>query len=258
MARCYRFRHRSERRIEWIDYQHAHINVGSYADDWSFTDSTGNYNNASGTVTDTIQKANAIISVHTYNVVYDGAWHGATGSVTGVNGALNGFTINSAHINAGSYADSWSFTDSTGNYNNASGAVTDTIQKANVWISVVGYNTFYNAVAHAATGVVYGVNGTALSGLNLGGTIHTNVGTYADTWTFTAPNSNYNNASGTVIDTITQSKSKMVRETISVPTTVKVKVTDRVLVNGKWVKKTVTVNETKMVKKTEMIKVYYN
>ena len=159
--------------------------------------------------------------------------------------------------------------------------MTDTIQKANASIDVVGYNTFYNAVAHTATGTVYGLNGAVLPGLNLGGTIHTNVGTYADTWTFTAPNGNYNNASGVVADTITPSKSKMVKETVLVSTTTavkatilvpgikEVKVVERVQVNGKWVKKTVLVpetvlvkktvlvNETKMTKKTEMVRVYY-
>ncbi len=227
-------------------------------------------------MTDVINKANVAISAQPYNVVYDGAWHAATGVAYGVNGALNGFTTNSVHINAGSYADGWSFIDSTGNYNNTSGTMTDTIQKANVGISVVGYNTFYNAVAHAATG------SSTIPGLNLGGTIHTNVGTYYDAWTYTAPNGNYNNPSGVVIDTITASKSKMVREIVQVPTTIKVKVSElvptikdvkvveRVLVHGKWTNKTVlvpelvnvrkivTVNETKMVKKTVMVTVYYN
>ena len=116
------------------------------------------------------------------------------------------------------YTNTWAFSDPTGNYASIFGTVTDTIQKANVGISVVGYNTFYNAMAHVATGVA------VLHGLNLGGTVHTNVGTYTDTWTFTAPNSNYNNASGVVIDTITPSKSKMVKETVLVPIPVKVKV----------------------------------
>jgi hypothetical protein len=35
-----------------------HKLVGNYTDTWTFTDSTGNYNNASGTVNDVIQKWN--------------------------------------------------------------------------------------------------------------------------------------------------------------------------------------------------------
>src|SRR5208337_2595393 len=100
-----------------------HTDAGIYNDTWAF--SYPNYVSQSGTVTDVITKANAIISVQPYNETYNGVWHNATGSATGVNGApLNGLTVNSAHVNVGDYADSWSFTDSTGNYNNASGTMT--------------------------------------------------------------------------------------------------------------------------------------
>ena len=261
----------------------AHTNAGIYTDSWAYTDPNGNYNSSAGIITDTIAKATASINVTPYSVTYDGNLHTATGVITGVNGVgLSGLTVSSAHTNSGTYTDAWVFSDTTGNYNNASGTITDTIAKANANISVIGYNTFYNAAPHAATGAVYGVNGTTLSGLNLGGTVHTNVGTYADVWTFTDTTGNYNNASGTVVDTITPSKSKMVRETVLVPKTTvvkatvlvpgikEVKVVERVLVNGKWikktvlvpetvmVKKTVLVNETKMTKKSEMVKVYYS
>jgi len=261
----------------------AHTNAGIYTDSWAYTDPNGNYNSSAGIITDTIAKATASINVTPYSVTYDGNFHTATGVITGVNGVgLSGLTVSSAHTNSGTYADGWVFSDTTGNYNNASGTITDTIAKANANISVIGYNTFYNAAPHPATGAVYGVNGTTLSGLNLGGTVHTNVGTYADVWTFTDTTGNYNNASGTVVDTITPSKSKMVRETVLVPKTTvvkatvlvpgikEVKVVERVLVNGKWikktvlvpetvmVKKTVLVNETKLTKKTEMVKVYYS
>jgi hypothetical protein len=216
-------------------------------------------------------------------VTYDGNAHTATGTAKGVGGVslpASDLTLNTTHTNAGTYTDSWTFSDP--NYVSQSGTVTDTILKANASINVVGYNTFYNATSHSATGTPYGLNGTVLPGLNLGGTIHTSVGTYADTWTFTDTTGNYNNASGTVVDTITPSKSKMVRETVNVPKTTvvkatvlvpgikEVKVVERVQVNGKWVKKTVLVpetvlvkktvlvNVTKMTKKTEMVRVYYS
>ena len=260
----------------------AHTNAGIYTDSWAYTDPNGNYNSSAGIITDTIAKATASINVTPYSATYDGNLHTATGVITGVNGVgLSGLTVSSAQTNAGTYADSWVFSDTTGNYNNSSGTITDAIAKANANISVIGYNTFYNAAPHAATGAVYGVNGTTMSGLNLGGTVHTNVGTYADVWTFTDTTGNYNNASGTVVDTITPSKSKMVRETVNSPKTTvvkatvlvpgikEVKVVERVQVNGKWIKKTVLVPETVMVtktvlvnkikifNKTEMVKVYY-
>ena len=260
----------------------AHTNAGTYTDSWTYTDPNGNYNSSTGIITDTIAKANASINATPFSVTYDGNFHTATGVVAGVNGAgLSGLTVSSAHTNAGTYADSWFFSDTTGNYNNASGTITDTIAKANANISVIGYNTFYNAVSHIAIGAVYGVNGVALSGLNLSNTVHLNVGTYTDVCTFTDTTGNYNNASGTVVDTITPSKSKMVRETVLVPKTTvvkatvlvpvvkEVKVVERVKVGNKWVKKTVLVPKTmmvkksvlvskiKMVKKTAMVRVYY-
>jgi hypothetical protein len=45
---------------------------------------TGNYNDASGTVSDSIAKANAVIAVTPYDVTYDAAAHTATGTATGV------------------------------------------------------------------------------------------------------------------------------------------------------------------------------
>ncbi len=258
-----------------------HTNAGSYTDTWTFTDTTGNYIDQTGTDVDTIAKANAIVVATPYTVVYNGVAHTATGAAYGINDvALAGLNlINTVHVNAGTYTDIWTF--SNPNYNNASGIITDTIIKANANVSVVGYNTFYNALPHAATGAAYGVNGAAVTGLNLNSTVHTNVGYYTDTWTFADTTGNYNNASGTVVDTITPSKSKMVRETVLVPRTTvvkatvlvpvvkEVKVVERVKVGNKWVnktvlvpetvlvKKTVLVNETKMTKKTEMVKVYY-
>jgi hypothetical protein len=45
-----------------------HTAAGSYATDaWTFTDVTGNYNDASGTVSDSIAKANAVIVVTPYS-----------------------------------------------------------------------------------------------------------------------------------------------------------------------------------------------
>jgi large repetitive protein len=81
---------------------------------------------------------------------------------------------------------------------------------ADATISVTGYNVVYDGTAHTATGTATGVNGEDLSGdLNLTGTIHTNAGSYVDTWTFTDPAGTYNNASGTVTDTIVPAATSM-------------------------------------------------
>ena len=170
----------------------------------TFTDTTGNYNDASRTFMDTIAKANAVISVVPYSVTYDGAWHNAAGSALG----LSGLTVSSAHQNAGYYTDSWTFIDSTGNYNNASGQFGDNIARANAAIVVNGYNVNFDGANHAATGAAYGVNGV-VAGLDLSSTVHSNVGTHNDTWTFN--NANYNYASGTVVSLISPAPVSVVR-----------------------------------------------
>ena len=185
-----------------------HTNAGDYPSDaWTFTDVTGNYNNASGTVHDVITKANATIVVTPYSVTYDGSAHTATGTATGVpSGSLSGLVLSgTTHTNAGDYpSDAWTFTDVTGNYNNTSGTVHDAIAKATAIIVVTPYSVTYDGNLHTATGAATGVGGANLSAfLNLSGTAHTAVGTYlSDTWSFAGGN-NYNNAGGTVSDTIT-------------------------------------------------------
>ncbi|MBI3864215.1 MAG: Ig-like domain repeat protein [Planctomycetia bacterium] len=179
-----------------------HTGAGTFADVWAFHDATGNYADASGTVSDSIARANATIIVTGYSVTYDGQWHTATGTATGAGGVdlSAGLTlIGTTHRDAGSYADSWSFQDANGNYNSAGGTVNDSIARANATISVVGYNVIYDWTSHTATGTATGVSGVDLSaGLTLTGTTHTNAGAYADAWIFHDATGNYNDASGIV------------------------------------------------------------
>ncbi len=184
-----------------------HTNAGTYnGDAWTFTGGT-NYNDANGTVDDAIAKATATISVTPYSVTYDGLAHTATGTATGVGGADLSAGLNlsgTTHTSAGTFSDSWSFTGGT-NYNDASGSVSDVIAKANAAISVTPYSVTYDGLAHTATGTATGVGGADLSaGLNLTGTTHTDAGTYnGDPWTFSG-GTNYNDASGSVNDSIAQ------------------------------------------------------
>ena len=181
--------------------QTKHANAGIYTDKWFFHGGQ-NYNDTQGTVTDVINKANATIKVTPYNVNYNAVVHSATGTVTGVNGALpsSDLVLNSAHTNAGVYGDSWTFNDP--NYVSQSGKFTDVINKANVTVKVAPYNVTYNGAWHAATGTVAGVNGQALAGLNLNSTVHINAGVYRDAWYFTDNTGNYNSTSGLTTDVI--------------------------------------------------------
>ena len=195
-----------------------HTNAGTYADAWHFVDTTGNYNDASGTVVDSIAKADATIAVTPYSVVYDAATHTAAGSATGVlDEPLVGLILTgTSHTNAGTYADSWSFVDTTGNYNDASGTVGDAIARADATIDIRSYTVTYDAAAHTADGKARGVLNEGLGGLTLSGTSHTNAGNYADTWAFTDATGNYNNASGTVADTILKANAAIVVNPYSV------------------------------------------
>ena len=183
-----------------------HTKAGTYSDTWTFTDPTGNYASATGTVGDTIGQATATVTVTPYAVTYDGNAHTATGSVTGVGGAsMSGLSLSgTTHTSAGTYSsDAWSFADPTGNYANASGTTSDSIGKATATVTVTPYAVTYDGNAHTATGSVTGVGGAALSGLSLSGTTHSAAGTYAsDAWSFTDPTGNYANASGTTSDSI--------------------------------------------------------
>jgi hypothetical protein len=187
---------------------HTNATNGAVSDAWTFTDITGNYKNASGSVSDQIDKANANFNVNGYHVTYNGASHTATGSATGAKGeSLAGLDLSgTTRTNAtpGAVSDSWTFTDVTGNYNNASGSVSDQIDKANANFSVNGYHVTYNGASHTATGSATGVKGESLAGLDLSGTTRTNAtaGAVSDSWTFTDVTGNFNNASGSVSDQI--------------------------------------------------------
>ena len=180
-------------------------NVPGGTASWSFHDPAGNYKDAGGSVAIVLSKAAATIVVTPYSVTYDGNAHTATGSAVGVTGeALAPLNLaGTTHTNAGTYTDTWTFTDVTGNYANATSTVSDKINQATATIKVTPYTVTYDGKPHTATGAVTGVGGVALTGLNLSGTTHTNASTYpSDSWTFTDPLGNYASTSGTVSDTI--------------------------------------------------------
>jgi len=184
----------------------SHTNAGVYSDAWSFSDPNGNYSGASGTITDTITRAAATVTVAPYNLTFDGTPHTATGSVTGVNSTvLGGLDLSATtHTNAGAYTDTWTFTDTTGNYTNSSGTVNDALSKATPTVTVTPYTVTFDGAAHTATGGATGVNHSALGGLDLSGTTHTSAGAYTDAWTFTDTTGNYINTSGSVNDVVSK------------------------------------------------------
>src|SRR5436190_437487 len=129
------------------------------SDPWSFNagNANPNYNSKSGTVDDSIAKADATISVTPYTsptTKYDCSYHTATGSASGCDGDLSSLLTLSGttHKDAGSYpSDPWSFAGNA-NYNSASGTVDDSIAKADATIVVTPYSVIYDYNPHTATG----------------------------------------------------------------------------------------------------------
>ena len=190
--------------LSGLDLGASYTNVPGGTADWTFTDVTGNYHNASGSVQIVIEKANATITVQGATVTYDGQAHGATGSASGVQGeTLAGLNLGASFTNAPGGTANWTFTDVTGNYHNAVGSVGIVIQKANATIAVQGTTVTYDGQAHGATGSATGVQGETLAGLDLGAS-YTNVPGGTANWTFTDVTGNYFDASGSVAIVITK------------------------------------------------------
>jgi hypothetical protein len=105
-------------------------NVPGGTANWSFNPDSDNYNTKTGTASVTITAVDPTCTITGYTVPHDGLAHTATGSCVGVLGeTLAGLDLSgTTHTAIGVYADSWSYTDVTGNYNDDSGSVTDKIQ----------------------------------------------------------------------------------------------------------------------------------
>jgi hypothetical protein len=190
---------------------HTNVGTGVYHDTVTFTDTTGNYRNATKLVNNYISKANIVFTVTGYAVTYDGTAHTATATATGVVGEDLSAGVNlsgTTHTNVGTgvYTDTVTYTDQTGNYFNATKLVKNYMSKAAATLTVTGYNVVYDGAAHTATATATGALGESLSGVDVSGTTHTNVGTgvYTDTVTFTDTTGNYKNATKFVKDYISK------------------------------------------------------
>ena len=123
-----------------------------------------NHTTSSDAKSITILKADPTIVVTPYSVIFDGAAHTATGTAKGVlDEDLVGLDLSgTTHTAAGAYAaDPWTFTDVTGNYNDASGTVDDAIGLASS-TTVVTFEAgpyVYRGSAFTATATVTGAGG---------------------------------------------------------------------------------------------------
>jgi hypothetical protein len=86
-----------------------------------------------------IKKANAVITVNGYTGVYDGNAHGATGEAIGVEGEiLEGLDLGATFTDVPGGTAYWTFTDETGNYNDASGSVEIVINAKPATLEYIG------------------------------------------------------------------------------------------------------------------------
>lgn len=187
-----------------LDLGTTFTNVPGGAADWTFVDVSGNYKNANGSVDIVLSKADPDCSVTGYSGVYDGNPHGASGACSGVGGENPGtLNLGETFTKVPGGTAHWMLTGN-GNYNNTSGDASIVITKAQAVCMVTPYLVEYDRQSHSATGSCIGVVGETLSGLDLTGTTHTQIGIYtSDPWIFVDAGGNYNDTLGNVDDTIT-------------------------------------------------------
>ncbi len=148
--------------IGGLDYGASFTNVPGGTANWTYTDQTGFYNDASGSAAITIVKADPICTIVGFSGPYDGDPHGASGSCLGVKGeTLAGLDLGDSFTNIPGGTAVWTFTDVTGNYNNTDG-------EANIVIGTGDQTITFGALADKPLGTApFGVSATASSGLTV-------------------------------------------------------------------------------------------
>ncbi len=178
---------------------------------------TANYNGTTKTVLFNVNKASSTITMTgSQSFTYNGEQLGPDSSI--VSGTTGLITYSYEGIGGTSFgpsfikpmdAGTYSVTATVDEDDNYAGAISVPypfeVLKADAIINVTPYSVTYDGFAHSAIGVASGVLGEVLSGIDLSGTVHSNAGHYiTDPWIFTDATGNYNDASGTVNDTILQ------------------------------------------------------
>jgi len=180
------------------------VNAGSYSAKGDFAGNQ-NYNPAMATVSLTINKAHATITLSDLHYTYNGSGRSATATTnpTGLSGVTVTYDGGSAlPVHAGSYA----VQATLDNPNYEAEAANDTlvIDKANPTVKVDDVHVTYDGDPHPATGSAKGVNSEDLGSLTFaytpgGSTVPVHAGTYSVIGSF-AGNGDYNsgNANATV------------------------------------------------------------
>lgn len=123
------------------------INAGNYSATATVAEND-NYSAATSALFPfTISKANPTISVTPYSGNYNGLLHTSVGAAIGVNGEALGVLdlSGTTHTDAGTYNDSWAFTDITENYNNITGNVNNRINEKGLTITASDQDKCFGA-----------------------------------------------------------------------------------------------------------------
>jgi hypothetical protein len=179
---------------------------------------TGDANNNAGDSSATaltINKFNTLMAAFGGTFTYNGSPRAGSGQAIGGAGETFPVTLSYQGISGTTYGPTAAPPTNVGVYlvtahtngdanNNAEDSLPNAlrINKATATIVVTGYCVAFDGSAHTAVGTATGVLSESLPGLVVSATTHTAAGTYAgDAWTFSG-SPNYNDANGTVNDSI--------------------------------------------------------
>jgi uncharacterized cupredoxin-like copper-binding protein len=181
---------------------------------WTFTPDDSNYNTVTGTVSVTVNKATATVTLGNLTPTYDGTAKSATATTSPT--IAGNVTYTYTGISPTVYAQSSNPPTQAGSYT-VVGAINDANYSGNATGTLVIAKAIPSVTNVTATDINYG---SALSGSTLNGTKSTpgtltftsptttpNAGTSDQAWTFTPDESNYSTITGTVSVTINKATS---------------------------------------------------
>ncbi|HET9667741.1 MAG TPA: PxKF domain-containing protein [Desertimonas sp.] len=167
-----------------------HTNAGSYTDDWTFTDTTGNYTDTAGSVADQIDQAGSTVSVDCSAAAetYNGLAHDvctASWSSTGADAEGGSLTVGyDENVNAGPVIASATFEGDT-NHTGNSDTDTFTIAQMNVTGAFAAAGKVWDGTT-AATVLSRTVDGAVVGDdVDLTGGTATFASSMVGTWTVT-------------------------------------------------------------------------
>ena len=188
-----------------VTYAGDQINAGSYTVTAHYVGDANHTPSDGAAVAITVNKASSSTTTAGAGpFIYDGTTHaGGSGTVTGagsLSASATSVTYSGDQVNAGSYTVTAHYAGDANHTASDGAAVAITIGKATATVVPAPYTLTYDGSPHTAGFAITGVHGEtgATVGTVTQNTTHTDVGIYADTWSFTGAR-NYGNIAATPI-----------------------------------------------------------